>query len=96
MASRVPSAQWSEADKEANANRRGFIRATANGHALEYADGTPYLIQGDTLFTIGTWRYPWYDDDTARPIGPNAGFKDYVRLRQSQGYNLVLVLAATV
>ena len=85
---------WSEAEKEANANRRGFIRATPNGHALQYADGTPYLLQGDTWWTVGTWRYPWYDDDTPRPIGPNAGFKDYVKLRESQGYNLIAVMAA--
>ena len=31
---------WSDAEKEANPNRRGFIRATPNGHALQYADGT--------------------------------------------------------
>ena len=85
---------WSEAEKEANANRRGFIRATPNGHALQYADGMPYLLQGDTWWTVGTWRYPWYDDDTPRPIGPSAGFKDYVRLRKSQGYNLIAVMAA--
>ena len=85
---------WSEAEKEKNPNRRGFIRATPNGHALEYADGTPYLILGDTLWSIGTWRYPWFYDETPRPIGPKAGFKDYVRLRESQGYNLVTVMAA--
>ena len=43
---------WSEAEKEANANRRGFIRATPNGHALQYADGTPYLLQGDTWWSV--------------------------------------------
>ncbi len=36
----------------------------------------------------------WYDDDEERPIGPTAGFKDYVRLRKSQGYNWVSVIAA--
>ena len=85
---------WSDAEKEANANRRGMIQATPNGHALQYADGTPYLLEGDTWWTVGTWRYPWYDDDAPRPIGPTAGFKDYVRLRQSQGYNFIAVMAA--
>jgi hypothetical protein len=86
--------EWSEAEKEANANRRGFLRATPSGHALQYADGTPYFLQGDTWWTVGTWRYPWYDDDTPRPIGPSAGFKDYVSFRKSQGYNLIAVIAA--
>ena len=85
---------WPEPDLEANANRRGFIRATANGHALEYADHTPYFLAGDTWWTVGTWRYPWYDEDTPRPIGPQAGFKDYVRFRKSQGYNFIAVMAA--
>lgn len=88
------AAPWPEAEKELNANRRGFIRATPNGHALQYTDGTPYLLQGDTWWTVGTWRYPWYDDETSRPIGPGAGFKDYVKLRKSQGYNMIAVMAA--
>src|SRR6188474_927542 len=39
---------WSEEQKQANPLRRGFIRATPNGHALEYPDGTPYFVIGDT------------------------------------------------
>ncbi len=27
--------EWTEAEKRANPNRRGFLRATANGHALQ-------------------------------------------------------------
>ncbi|HTT56055.1 MAG TPA: DUF5060 domain-containing protein, partial [Opitutaceae bacterium] len=40
------AAAWSGADKVANPTRRGFIRATPNGHAFEYADGTPYFLLG--------------------------------------------------
>ena len=76
------------------AGKSGSFRAVAWSEAEQYADGTPYLLQGDTWWTVGTWRYPWYDDDTPRPIGPSAGFKDYVRLRKSQGYNLIAVIAA--
>ena len=83
---------WSDAEKEANPNRRGFIRATPNGHALQYADGTPYFLAGDTWWSLGTFHFPWFDDDTPRPIGPGAGLKDYIRLRKSQGFNLAAMM----
>jgi hypothetical protein len=83
---------WTAAEKEQNPLRRGFIRATANGHALQYADGTPYLIEGDTWWSLGTFHFPWFDDDNPRPMGSQAGFKDYIRLRKSQGFNLVGML----
>lgn len=83
---------WTESEKEENPLRRGFIQATANGHALQFADGSPYLIEGDTWWSFGTFHYPWFDDDNPRPMGPQAGFKDYVRFRKSQGFNLVSIL----
>ena len=70
---------WTEAEKTENPLRRGFFKATENQHALEYADGTPFLIIGDTWYSLGANRFMWYDDDEERPIGPSAGFKDYVR-----------------
>ncbi len=86
---------WSEAEKESVPTRRGMVEATPNGHALQYADGTPFiLLLGDTWYAAATFRFKWYDDDKARPIGPNAGFKDYVRLRKSQGFNSVAIIAA--
>ncbi len=85
---------WSEAEKEENPLRHGFIRATANQHALEHVDGTPFFIIGDTWYSLGSNRFKWYDDDKERPIGPEAGFKDYVRYRKDQGYNWVNVIAA--
>jgi len=72
----------SESEKEANPNLRGMIKASANGHAFEYADGTPFFLLGDTWWSAGTFRYPWYDDDRQRAIAHGAGFKDYVRLRK--------------
>ena len=86
--------QWSGADTAANPTRRGFIRPTANGRAFEYADGTPFLLLGDTWYAAATRRFPWNDDDRERPIGPDAGFKDFLRLRKSQGFNSVAILAA--
>jgi len=85
---------WAEAELAQNPLRRGMIRPTANGHALEHADGTPFLAIGDTWYATPSNRFRWYDDDRERPIGPDAGFKDYVRLRKAQGYNWVSIIAA--
>lgn len=85
---------WTEAELAENPLRRGMVRATPNGHALEHADGTPFLAIGDTWYALGSDRFKWYDDDRPRPIGPAAGFKDYVRFRKAQGFNWVNVIAA--
>jgi len=85
---------WTEAEKQDNPLRRGFLRPTSNHHALEFADGTPFFAVGDTWYAAATNRFHWYDDDKERPIGPEAGFKDYVRFRKAQGYNWVSIIAA--
>jgi len=84
---------WTEAEKQENPLRRGIPRATANHHALEFPDGTPFFVQGDTWYSAVTNRFRWHDDDQARQIGPNAGFKDYVRFRKAQGYNWLNIIA---
>ena len=84
---------WTEAEKGQNALRHGFLRATANHHAIEQADGTPFFILGDTWWAAGTNCFRWYDDDKQRPLGPTAGFKDYVRYRKAQGFNLIGIIA---
>ncbi|GAA4459751.1 hypothetical protein GCM10023189_33860 [Nibrella saemangeumensis] len=94
QAGSVTVVAWTDAEKVANPVRRGFLKATANQHALTYADGTPFFAVGDTWYALGANRFRWYDDTLKRPIGPNAGFKDYVRLRKAQGYNWVSVIAA--
>jgi hypothetical protein len=83
---------WSEAEKAANETRRGFVKPTANGHAFEYADGTPFILLGDTWYAAATSRFRW--DEQERPLGPQAGFKDYVRRRKQQGFNCVAIIAA--
>jgi hypothetical protein len=88
------AAAWTEQEKNANPLRRGFVRATANQHALEHADGSAYFAIGDTWYAAGTNRFKWYGDAVERPIAPGAGFKDYVRFRKSQGYNWVNIIAA--
>lgn len=85
---------WSEEELAANPCRRGFLRATANGHGLEYADGTPCFLIGDTWWATPTHRFRWYDDDCQRAIGPEMGFKDMVRYRKAQGYNCIAMIAA--
>jgi hypothetical protein len=85
---------WTEAEKQENPCRRGFLRPTGNGHAIEHADGTPCFLLGDTWWSTPTFRYRWDDDGIERPIGPEMGFKDMVRLRRSQGYNCIAMIAA--
>jgi hypothetical protein len=85
---------WTEAEMAQNACRRGFVRATKNGHALEYADGTPYFMLGDTWWATPTFRFPWADRDIPHEMGPQATFQDYVRYRKAQGLNAIAVLAA--
>jgi hypothetical protein len=91
---RFTAVAWTEQEKQQNPLRRGFLRPTPNHHALEQADGAPFLVIGDTWWAAGTNRFRWYDDDRQRPIGLAAGFKDYVRYRQEQGYNWVSIIAA--
>jgi hypothetical protein len=85
---------WTEAEKQQNPLRRGFLRSTSNHHALEQADGTPFFVIGDTWYSVGANRFLWREDNQERPMGPTAGFKDYVRYRKAQGYNWVNVIAA--
>lgn len=39
---------WSEEEKTANACRRGFLRATDNGHAFQHADGSACFLLENT------------------------------------------------
>ena len=86
---------WTEAEKNVNPLRRGMIRSDSLGHSFEYADGTPMFWLADTWWPCMTKRYYWNQDDVERKVGTSeAGFKDYVRYRRSQGYNGCMVIAA--
>ncbi|MCH5376432.1 MAG: DUF4038 domain-containing protein [Planctomycetes bacterium] len=85
---------WTEAELAENACRRGMLRPSANGHAFDYSDGTPCFLLGDTWWATPTFRFRWYEDDTPRPLGPKAGFKDYVRIRRDQQFNCIAMIAA--
>jgi Protein of unknown function (DUF4038)/Domain of unknown function (DUF5060) len=92
---RLRAVAWTEAEKEANANRRGFVHTL--GHALEYADGTPFFLAGDTWLAASTWRLPFRDG--AEPPsnyepGPGITFEDAVIYRKRQGFNSISFISA--
>jgi len=49
---------WTEEELQENPNRRGFIKPTPNGHALQYADGTPFFFISDTWWASSTGGIP--------------------------------------
>ncbi|HKE94264.1 MAG TPA: DUF5060 domain-containing protein [Povalibacter sp.] len=87
---------WSPAQIDENPNRRGFVHASANGHALSYADGTPFLLVGDTWLAASTWRLPWKGSPPARDYVPaeGIGFEEAVAWRKRQGFNSISFIAA--
>ncbi len=93
---RLRAVAWADVEKTENPNRRGFVRATPNGHALQYADGTPFFLLGDTWLAASTWRLPWRGTAPAadyRPA-PGIGFEEAVAWRKRQGFNSVSFIAA--
>ncbi len=86
---------WTEEEKKENPNRRGFIRPTSNSHALQYADGTPFFLVGDTWLAGTTWRLPFRGVEASENYvpGPGIGFEDAVAYRKRQGYNSVSMIA---
>ena len=87
---------WSAAEIEQNPNRRGFVRASENGHALTYADGTPFFLVGDTWLAASTWRLPWKGTRPADDYVPAEGisFEEAVAWRKRQGYNSISFISA--
>jgi hypothetical protein len=87
---------WTEEEKRQNANRHGFLRPDAKGHALEYADGTPFFLLGDTWLGAATWRLPFTDApaDPNYQAAPGVTFQQAVALRKRQGFNSVSMIAA--
>jgi len=95
-AGRFRAVAWSAAEMAQNANRRGFVRASENGHALRYADGTPFFLVGDTWLAASTWRLPYKGVQPAADYVPAEGisFEEAVAWRKRQGYNSVSFIAA--
>jgi len=86
---------WTVAEMEENPVRHGFIRPTSNGHALQYADGTPFFLVGDTWLAASTWRLPIRNTTTLNNYepGPGIGFEDAVLYRKRQGFNSVSMIS---
>lgn len=85
---------WTEAELSENPCRRGFLRATPNGHGFQFADGTPHYYLGDTWWATPTFRYPWVEDNQPLPSWAKRSFQELVAYRRSQGYNGIAMLAA--
>jgi hypothetical protein len=87
---------WTSAELEQNPNRRGFVRASVNGHALRYADDTPFFLVGDTWLAASTWRLPYKGASAAPDYSPaeGIGFEEAVAWRKRQGYNSISFIAA--
>jgi hypothetical protein len=64
---------WSEKDLAQNPNRRGFIKPSKMGHALQYADGTPFFMIGDTWLAGTTWRLPFRNAASPDNYQPGPG-----------------------
>jgi hypothetical protein len=86
---------WSTEELIQNPNRHGFIRPAANGHSLQYADGTPFFLLGDTWLAGSTWRLPFRNAASPENYepGPGIGFEDAVTYRKKQGFNSVSMIA---
>lgn len=93
---KLKAIDWTEAEKAENPNRRGFVRASASGHALSYADGTPFFLVGDTWLAASTWRLPWRGAPAMPNYVPASGisFEEAVGYRKRQDYNSVSFIAA--
>ena len=66
----------------ANPNLRGHVRVSPDGRRFHYADGTPFLLLGDTNWAMNTERCGLGDGD-----GP---FFVWLRDRQARGYTAVM------
>jgi hypothetical protein len=87
---------WTEAELAENPNRRGFVRSSTNGHALRYADGTPFFLTGDTWLAASTWRLPFKGVRAAADYVPSEGisFEEAVSWRKRQGFNSISFISA--
>jgi len=87
--------EWTEKEKKENPNRHGFIQTTSNGHSLQYADGTPYFMIGDTWLAGSTWRLPFRNAPTSEDYipGPGMSFEDAVMYRKNQGFNSISMIS---
>jgi hypothetical protein len=63
--------------------KHGFLKVSANGRYLTYADGTPFFYLGDTHWILSHERF-----DTSNEPGVSSQFKYIVDKRVSQGFTV--------
>lgn len=87
---------WITEELAENPNRHGFLRNTANNRALEYADGHPFFMQGDTWWAAPTWRFPLKGIKPTDDYVPTEGIslEQALHFRKNQGYNTIAMIAA--
>ncbi len=87
---------WTIDELNENPNRRGFIKVTENGKALEYADGTPFFMLGDTWWSAATWRFPLKGNTPGTDYEPQDGIslEEALAFRKKQGYNTIAMIAS--
>jgi len=93
----IVATNWTNKDIQENPNCHGILRPTANGHALQYADGTPFFMVGDTWWAASTWRFPFRGvrpDENYTP-GPSGvtSFEELVAYRKRQGFNSINIIS---
>ncbi|WP_116090560.1 DUF5060 domain-containing protein [Sphingomonas crusticola] len=95
-AGKLNAVAWTAAELGENANRHGFVRADGKGHALRYADGTPFFLTGDTWLAASTWRLPFRGATPAPDYIPAEGisFEEAVAWRKRQGFNSISFISA--
>ena len=88
---------WTEAEKNENPDAaRLSERTLLIDHALQYADGAPFFLVGDTWLAALTWRllYTGSQPDPNYTPGSGITFENAVAYIKRQGYNSVSMIAA--
>ena len=75
-------------------NLHGMVGPTPDGRGLQYADGKPFFLLGDTWWSVPSYKFPLPTGDGRHAIGPEADLRDYLALRRAQGFNCIALLAA--
>lgn len=87
---------WTDEELMENPNRKGFLRPTSNQHGLQYANGDPFFMLGDTWWAASTWRYPLNGSELDNGYIPAEGIslEQALHFRKQQGYNTIAMIAA--
>ena len=90
--------EWTATEKQENPNRHGFLKVHNNRCVMEYADGAPFFLVGDTYWSASTWRIP-FGEQLPRPDyieQPKDGitFQEMILNRKKHGFNSIGIVSA--